>query len=229
MTTFNHVRLVPYEEAKKPLLISNNGYSHYEIDGRKVTRITQILKDYENEGLIKWRDKMGAYAANLEAKRGLERGNSVHKISEAYLNNSCTCKYESEILGYGMFNALRPYLNRISNIRAIEAPVYHSGFNVAGTADIVAEFDNADGELSIIDIKSSKLPKRLDWSKKYFLQMTFYSLALESMTNITIDNIVALEVSENGVVQVLKQHRSHWVKELEAIIANYKQLHGVSL
>ena len=225
---FIHNPLIPYEQAQKPFLVSNNGYSHYEFDGQKVTRITQILNSHQNEGLISWRQRMGEYAANLEMKRGLERGNSVHKISEAYLKNELRVgQYTNEILGYGMFETLKPYLNRISEIRAIEAPVYHKGFNVAGTADIIANFD---GVLSIIDLKTSKMPKRFEWCKKYFLQECFYSLAIEDMTKVPISTLIALEVSENGVVQVLKQDRDSWINELESIIADYNQIKtGVSI
>jgi genome maintenance exonuclease 1 len=225
---FNHTPLIPYEQAQKPLLVSNNGYSHYEINGQKVTRITQILNSYENQGLVVWRQKMGEYAANLESKRGRERGNSVHKISEAYLKNDLRVgQYENELLPYGMFQALRPSLDRISDIRVIEAPVYHRGFNVAGTADIIANFD---GVLSIIDLKTSKMPKRFEWCKKYFLQECFYSLAIEDMTKVPISTLIALEVSENGVVQVLKQDRDSWINELESIIADYNQIKtGVSI
>tara|TARA_Y100000590_G_scaffold188646_1_gene214984 strand:+ start:406 stop:1089 length:684 start_codon:yes stop_codon:yes gene_type:complete len=225
---FNHTPLIPYEQAQKPLLVSNNGYSHYEVNGARVQRITKILSSYQNQGLIAWREKMGPYAANLEMKRGLERGNSVHKISEAYLKNELRVgQYKNEILGYGMFEALVPYLNRISDIRAIEAPVYHRGFNVAGTADIIANFD---GTLSIIDLKTSKMPKRYEWCKKYFLQECFYSLAIEDMTKIPISTLVTLEVSENGVVQVLREDRDSWIQELETIISEYNQFNpGVSV
>lgn len=204
-----------------PLFVSNNGYSHYEVNGVKVPRITQILNSHDNEALLSWRTKMGEYAANLEMNRGAARGNSVHKFSEAYLKNKLNLgQHENEILGFGMFQALRPTLDRISDIHAIEALVYHKGFNVAGTTDIVANFD---GALSIIDLKTSKMPKRYEWCKNFFLQECFYSLAIEDMTNIPISTLITLEVSENGVVQVLKEDRDSWIHELESLISNYDQ------
>tara|TARA_B100001123_G_C14944901_1_gene881243 strand:- start:22 stop:654 length:633 start_codon:yes stop_codon:yes gene_type:complete len=204
------------------MIVNQNGFTHYEIDGQKVPRITQILNSFDNEALQAWRAKMGEYAANLEAKRGRERGNSLHKIAEAYLKNELKVgQYENELLPYGMFKALRPSLDRISDIRAIEAPVYHRGFNVAGTADIIGNFD---GTLSVIDLKTSKMPKRLEWCRKYFLQECFYSVAIEDMTRVPISTLVTLEVAENGAVQVLKQDRDSWIHELESIIADYNQM-----
>ena len=47
-------------------------------------------------------------------------------------------------------------------IKAIEAPLYSHSLRVGGRVDLIAEWD---GQLSIIDFKTSKKPKREDWIK----------------------------------------------------------------
>ena len=56
-------------------------------------------------------------------------------------------------------------MNKIDNIRALEATMYSDHLRLAGQADCIAEYD---GRLSIIDFKTSKKKKEKWMCENYF-------------------------------------------------------------
>ena len=65
-----------------------------------------------------------------------------------------------------LFKQAKPKLNLIDNIHAIEQPLYSLKLGVAGTVDCIAEYE---GELAVIDFKTSKKPKPRKWIDHYFV------------------------------------------------------------
>ena len=221
---FSHINFDTYEKADKPTLVYNGRRSHYEYNGKVMQRITSILsKMLDSEGLSAWRERVGEEVANHICKTAIARGNALHTLAEKYLKNDLKVgEFGDALLPLAMFEKLRPFLDRISNIRGIEIPVVSEKYQVAGTIDIVAEYD---GVLSIIDLKSSTRPKKPEWCERYYLQECFYALALEEMTGQPISTLITLVVSENGQVQVLKEDRDSWIHRLDSIIDSYMKLY----
>ena len=62
----------------------------------------------------------------------------------------------------------------IDNIRSIEGQMYSDYLRVAGTVDLVAEYN---GKLSVIDWKTSLKPKKEEWVIDYYLQLVAYAEA----------------------------------------------------
>jgi genome maintenance exonuclease 1 len=56
-----------------------------------------------------------------------------------------------------LFNLLKPALDNIDNIAAIETPLWSKILGLAGRTDCIAEYN---GKLSIIDFKASTKEKR---------------------------------------------------------------------
>ena len=73
---------------------------------------------------------------------------------------------------------------------------YQLGIDV-GSVDCIAEFD---GELSIIDFKTSKKPTR-EWIEDYFVQL-FYAFMLYEMKGTSVKKFVIIMTCENGDVEV---------------------------
>jgi len=80
--------------------------------------------------------------------------------------------------------------------------LYSKQLGVAGTTDCIAEFD---GELAVIDFKTSKKPKPRDWIENYFVQAMFYGMALYEMTGIPIKKLVIIMACENGECVVYEE------------------------
>jgi genome maintenance exonuclease 1 len=55
-----------------------------------------------------------------------------------------------------LFNQLKPELDKINNILALETPLWSKTLGLAGRTDCIAEYD---GKLSIIDFKASSKEK----------------------------------------------------------------------
>jgi genome maintenance exonuclease 1 len=102
----------------------------------------------------------------------------------------------------------------------MEAPLLSHVLQLAGTVDLVAEFD---GVLSIIDHKTSSKPKKKEWITDYFLQATCYSIAIEEMYGIKITQlVVAVVVDDDPTPQVFVEDRRNYYKELYQRIDEFR-------
>ena len=222
MKEFKHVPDSRYSKYAVPKIVYIDGMRQYSINDGEiiVPTITGVLSAMmSSEGLDNWRESKGEKLANYICQSAINRGNKFHKICEAYIGNSCICKFENYLLEFGMFECAQPALDRISDIVGIELPMVSKELGIGGTADIIAKFD---GVLSIIDLKSSTSPKKEEWCKKFFLQETAYSLMFEEVTSRPIEQLVTIIVSEDGTVQVLIRNRDDFTQELKGIISQYQ-------
>ena len=79
------------------------------------------------------------------------------------------------------------YAKTLDMIRATECTLFSHHLKIAGTCDLIADYD---GRLSIIDYKTSTKRKRKDWIEGYFLQCSLYAYMLWEMTGIAVKDIV---------------------------------------
>ena len=97
----------------------------------------------------------------------------------------------SEIL----FLQSKDKLNSINNVHALESSLYSLELGIAGTVDCIAEYE---GELAVIDFKTSKKPKPREWIDHYFVQCAAYACMLFEMTGIMVKKFVIIMSCENG-------------------------------
>ena len=88
-----------------------------------------------------------------------------------------------------LFHNMKRGVDRIDNVRALEAPLWSHNLRLAGRVDCVAEFD---GKLSIIDFKGSTRKKNPTKITNYFCQATAYAIMWHEMMGESIDQIVIL-------------------------------------
>ena len=163
-----------------------------------------------------------------ESRRVCSRGNRLHKVIEDYLNN----EFDPEaMIGEGvaslappiqnvmeLFAQLKPELDKIDNIHALEVPLWSEAMMLAGRVDCVAEYD---GKLSIIDFKGSTRAKSKSDVKNYFMQATAYAVAWQERTGQAIDNFAILMATEEGINQVFQGNPMDHVKTLLETIEEY--------
>ena len=151
------------------------------------------------------------------------RGTAVHNMVEDHLNNidiNNVEKYKKQFLPRMMFQVLKPVLNNINNISLQEAQMFSSNYTVAGRCDCIAEYE---GELSVIDFKTSKGEKEEDWIENYFIQGAAYAEMYEEHFGTPINQIVILVVTEEGTTQIFKKNKQEYLPKLkEAIESFYK-------
>ena len=149
---------------------------------------------------MNWRKKVGDAEADKITRQSTSRGTDMHTLVENYLYNKDLPSVQP--LSTMLFQIAKPALNRINNIHALEGSLYSQFLGIAGTVDCIAEFD---GELSIIDFKTSKKPKPREWIEHYFVQCCAYACMLHELTGISVKKFVIIMSCENGEVEVYEE------------------------
>lgn len=196
-----------------------NGQRYYKVEDDLFPSVTTILSIQNNDGLQKWRERMGEEVANYESRRAANRGNGFHKICESYLNNQDISEYRKNVLSYGLFNLVKNEIERIDNIHGLETTLHSTKYKIAGRTDCIAEFD---GMLSIIDFKSANRPRVEDLLEKHAIQETAYAKMWEELTNIPIEQIVTIVACENGDSQTVINKPEYFLKQLEECINEFR-------
>lgn len=196
----------------------------YSVGDKSYPSVTTVIGEMKKKSIMEWRQRVGPEEANRVSKRATTRGNKVHKLAEDYLNNLDLSKYRDDPLSLGLFHTVKPYLDRINNIHALEAPLYSHLLKLAGRVDCIAEYD---GELSIIDFKTSSKPKREEWIQDYFSQETAYAIMFQELTGLQVKKlvtIIAVEKSEPQVFVITDIKK--YVHKLKEFIDYYRSVHG---
>lgn len=193
------------------------GIRHYSCNGNEYPSITSVLGYGPKDFLIEWRERLGEEAATIETKRCADRGTAVHAMCENYLNNHDTGIHSE--FDTKLFKKLRFSLRNINNIYIQEAGLYSDVLKVAGRVDCIAEYN---GVPSIIDFKTSNNVKDDEKCHDYFLQETFYSLALYERTGIDIEQIVTIIAVERQMQpQIFIKNRNNYIVELNKRIDKF--------
>jgi hypothetical protein len=205
---FNHIPLhIPDLETS-----TINNLRYYHCGDNKYPSITSVLSAGEPKEYLKaWRERLGDEAAAIETKRCADRGTSVHLLCEHYLNNQPLPEVTE--LDRRLFNKIKLLLGRaITDVRAQECALYSDVLSVAGRCDCIA---NYNGKLSIIDFKTANNNKTEEMIADYYLQATFYALALLERTSIEVEQIVIIIAVESQLApQVFIKHHKPYIVPL---------------
>jgi len=159
-------------------------------DGKQYPSVTTILKEHSREGIEKWQKKVGMKEANRVSKKASIRGTSVHDALERYLKNEDISKLSMMPEARSVLARMKRVVDlRMTEVHALEAPLYSHTLRLAGTTDCVGLYDNF---LSIVDYKTSLRPKKLAWVTGYFMQGVAYAHMWEEMMGREIEQIVVL-------------------------------------
>ena len=199
-----------------------DGVRYYKVPDEeeliKMVSITSVTSHFNKEIFINWRKKVGNEKADKITKAATTRGTDMHTLTEHYLKNDEELPTVPPISEF-LFKIAKPKLNLINNIYALEGPLYSRQLGVAGTVDCIAEYD---GELAIIDFKTSKKPKPREWIEHYFVQAMAYGCMLYEMKNISIKKLVIIMACENGECVVYEEtDKSKYIKLLGEYIRKF--------
>lgn len=221
MKTFTHKKItsqLSYEIKDQ----TKNGFRVYNITKPDNTllsypSITTILGQQDKDWLNKWQAALGKDKAAKEKARCSKRGQLIHDNVELYLKNKPI--EELPTLERKLFNQIKPKLNRIDNIYTQEEALFSEQFKIAGRVDCIGEYD---GNLSIIDFKTSTSVKTQEMIQDYYLQCTAYSIMFYELYNILIPQIVIIMCVEKGIVPlVFKREVEDYILPLTQRINSY--------
>ena len=214
---FKHLNLHNFPDLKAKTTEQGR---RYFVEGNAYPSVTTVIGEMKKKSILEWRRKVGEEEANSISKRATTRGNKCHKLAEDYLSNKPLDRYRDDVLSLGMFHQIRPYIDKINNIHALEESLYSHTLKLAGRVDCIAEYDN---ELAIIDFKTSTKYKREEWIQDYFSQETAYAIMFQELTGLKVKHIA----TEQGTPQIfVKNNILEFVPKLKEYIDYYKEIHG---
>jgi genome maintenance exonuclease 1 len=200
--------------------VTKDGKRFYSTPGGEFPSVTTVVGFKKQQFFAEWRNKNPE-----ESKRVTSRGTKFHGLIEKYLKNEPFDLDSLHSNQKALFLLLKPELDKIDNIVALETPLWSKTIGLAGRTDCIAEYD---GKLSIIDFKASSKEKRKQDVESYFTQATAYALMFQERTGIIVENFAILISCEDGLTQVFQNKPIKYVKKLKSVIVSYRNNHGIS-
>lgn len=198
-----------------------DGVRYYDTPDQKLVSITSVISFFNRDKFTKWRKRVGEEKANEITRKATSRGTDMHTLTEHYLKNEDLPVVKP--LPDFLFKIAKPELNKIDNIHTLEGSLYSKELGVAGTVDCIAEYD---GELAIIDFKTSAKPKPRDWIDGYFVQCAAYACMYYELTGIPVKKFVIIMSCENGDCVVYQEYdKMKYMNMLVSYIRNFLEFH----
>jgi hypothetical protein len=214
---FNHIDIELPQLERETI----DGVRYYKVPDEeellRLVSITSVTSHFNKEVFINWRKKVGEEEAERVTKAATSRGTDMHSLVEHHLKNQ-DLPSVAPIADF-LFKISKSELNRINNIYALEGSLYSKQLGIAGTVDCIAEYD---GELAIIDFKTSKKPKPREWIEHYFVQCMAYGCMLYELTGISVKKLVIIMACENGECVVYEErNKTKYIKLLTEYIRKF--------
>jgi hypothetical protein len=196
-----------YRPMFQDLSRTNIDESRYYVVGDNTVypSVTSVISFISRKKFADWRARVGNEVANKKTKHATTRGTRLHSVFEHYINNEDYTKLDEfkYPLIQWMFQAAKPHLDeRINNIYLQEVSMSSDRLCLAGTVDLVCE---VDGELAIVDFKTSEKEKPEEWLEDYFVQLSAYWAMFSEGTGVVPQKLVVFLVGENGDVQIVER------------------------
>jgi len=186
---------------------------------------TTVVGFLGKEAIEKWKKRVGAEEAERISNKAATRGTRMHTLCEDYINGDPINPSEYDWNDQFQFKMLRRHLDAcVDNVHMQEVRLYSDYLKLAGTVDLVAEYN---GRLSIIDFKTSKKLKEEKWILNYFCQATAYAIMYEELTGIPVPQIVIMIMVDDEEPQIFVKKRNDYVKDLLDIREKYRLTYNV--
>ena len=216
---FEHVELDLPKLSRETI----DGVRYYSVPDEdellKLVSITSVTSHHNKDIFVNWRKKVGDAEADRITRQATSRGTDTHTLTEAYLYNKDLP--EVQPLSQMLFKIYKSELNKISRVHSLEGSLYSKELGIAGTVDCIAEYN---GELAIIDFKTSKKPKPRKWVDHYFVQCMAYGCMLYELTGIAVKKLVIIMACENGESIVYEEYdKKKYIKLLTEYIREFIQ------
>ena len=221
---FQHAEHI--EDTKLELKTKNvNGSRVYNVNGVLYPSVTSVLSMLSRDSIKKWRNRVGHAKADAISRKASTRGTHVHTICEKYINNEGDYLDNCLPDRISMFKSIQPILDKhIDNVHGQELALYSDWLNVAGRVDCIAEWD---GELAVIDFKTSNKIKKKEWITNYFMQCSAYARMYYEHTGIIIKKVVVVIAVDQDHPQVFEEKVANWIVPFKELTLAYRKENGL--
>lgn len=203
---------------------TDSGRKYFTPEGNAYPSITTVLSILNKDSIVKWRKRVGEEEANKISHQAATRGTSVHKLAEDYIDN--VEDWDKDVLPNNLFtfSHLKTIIDeKVDNVWFQEEYLYSDKLECAGQVDCIAEYD---GILSVIDFKTSRKPKKIEWITNYFIQASFYAAAFYERTGVPIKQGVILIAVDHDNPQVFKVNTYDYLNKFIEVRQKYREQNG---
>ena len=146
-------------------------------------------------------------------------GTEAHRLNEEYMKgNECRTAL---LFAQAHHMQFREHLDEyLGTINGIEALMYSDKMKLAGTADLIAEYD---GVKSIIDFKCKRSNQRAVYMHDYMIQTACYARMWEELTKEHITQTVILCSTEENTFHVFKSDTIDWQDKVNMRLNQFNQ------
>jgi genome maintenance exonuclease 1 len=218
--TFEHIKL-PELNFDLEAVTTESGRQYKTPNGNSYPSVTTVLSSYNKKAIYEWRARVGEEEANKVSGKASRRGTALHSVCEKYLLNEMNELRMQTMMPNikELFLQLRPELDRnIGKIYSLEQALYSDGLKIAGRVDCIAEWE---GELAVIDFKTSTKEKWEDGILNYFMQCSAYAEMFGEITGKPINKLVVAIAVEEGKPQIFVRDKQTYLPQLKQYIAKY--------
>ena len=187
MKQFNYDIL---ENLKKELIQDNKktGRVYHSPNGTFPSITNLLFEMVSKKGIQEWEEKIGKEAAQKIKTKASRRGTRVHGYLEKYLAGDENYLEKAPPDHMELVKLAIPQIDeKIDNIRGIELGMWSEGLKVAGTSDLIADYE---GELAVIDWKTATYIKKEEYILSYILQGTAYCRMLYELYGLLPKKVV---------------------------------------
>lgn len=213
---------------------TEDGHYYRTNEGKLYPSVTTVFKELDDKSWYPYwvakvmRDE-GLNESDAEVRckeigdESMDVGNKLHAEAEVFLQNNIVEREPDDLFICTLGDPLQDHLiKHVDNIHGTEKELYSDEMGIAGTADLIAEYD---GVLSVIDFKNSRKPKSNSEckKKKYYEQVCAYGKMWEYCTGEKIEQGVVIVVSWDGKVNPFKVKLSDYEEDLWSDLIKYEQ------
>jgi genome maintenance exonuclease 1 len=210
-------------------LESPNGRKYLDEQDRKIASVTTILSYTKDKTFLEeWRARVGNAEADQITLESASLGTMMHTHLENYIKGEPRPGGANigRIMARNMADIIiAKGLKNVTEVCGIEVPLIYSTL-WAGTTDLVGLHC---GELAIMDFKSTRKPKKLEYVQDYFLQLSAYALAHDFMYDTSIKKGVIFMASRDSVYQEFviegkefEDYKTQWCERVDEYYKNHE-------
>jgi hypothetical protein len=181
-------------------------------EGNRYPSVTTVIgAASDQKWLEEWKARVGEEQVRKISLQASRRGTAVHELAEQYLKNNPRYTQGHMPANIATFGQIKPILDKcITKIYGLEVPLYSDNLKVAGRVDCLAEWD---GDLAIVDFKTSKREKRREDISGYFTQASAYSYMTFERTGLLPKKIVIVMMVDDGNPLIFIEKSKDWIEK----------------
>ena len=155
--------------------------------------------------LDNWKARVGDKEAARISKAATDRGTDTHLMLERLLRNEDPQLETFPPDHVKMFKSLRLEAKKINKVYGQEVVLYSHVLGIAGRCDLIAEYQ---GEIALVDYKTSRRVKSADEIGYYWLQCVAYIIMHNEIFGTDIKKMVIMMGVENHLPMIFKREIS---------------------